>query len=77
MKNLGKRLAALGLTGEMAMSLAACGGSTESTATADSTSTAASTTSSGETPTITLYPKDANLTSGVIGGRIALVFSSE
>ena len=76
MKNLGKRLAALGLTSAMAMSLAACGGSTESNATADSTSTAASNTSSDETPTITLYPKDANLTSGVIGGYKGDYFAS-
>ena len=82
MKHLGKRVAALGLTGAMALSMAACGASSDSTASTDetaSTSTAASTTSgdSGEVTTITLYPRDANLSSGLVSGYVGDYFASK
>lgn len=82
MKHLGKRFAALGLTGAMALSMAACGGSTDSAAATDetaSTSTAASTAAgdSGEVTTITLYPRDANLSSGLVSGYVGDYFASK
>lgn len=82
MKKTMKRLAALGLAGLMALSLAACGSSNSST---DGTSTegAGKTTQAGtetsgtdKVSTITLYPRDANLTSGVIGGYKGDYFAS-
>ena len=81
MKHLGKRIAALGLTGAMALSMAACGGSSDSTTESASPeqASAASTTSgdSGEVTTITLYPRDANLTSGVVTGYVGDYFASK
>ena len=87
MKHLGKRVAALGLTGAMALSMAACSGSSEattsesaSTASSEQTTTAASTdagSDSGEVSTITLYPRDANLSSGVVSGYVGDYLASK
>lgn len=86
MKHLGKRFAALGLTGAMALSMAACGGSSEATtsesasASTEQTAEAASTAAgsdSGEISTITLYPRDANLSSGVVTGYVGDYFASK
>ncbi len=81
MKHLGKRVAALGLTGAMALSMAACGGSSDSTtasASPEQASTATSTSGdSGEVTTITLYPRDANLSSGVVTGYVGDYFASK
>ena len=82
MKHLGKRVAALGLTGAMALSMAACGGSSESTtdsASPEQASTATSTASgdNGAVTTITLYPRDANLSSGVVTGYVGDYFASK
>lgn len=80
MKHLGKRVAALGLTGAMALSMAACGGSDSTTdsASPEQASAAASTTGgSGDITTVTLYPRDANLSSGVVSGYVGDYFASK
>lgn len=85
-----KRPLALGLAGAMALSMAACGSSSSSTASstvAESASESAEsttqfnigevgTTTSADVPTITLYPRDANLTSGLVGGYKGDYFAS-
>lgn len=85
-----KRPLALGLAGAMALSMAACGSSSSSTAfstVAESASESAEattqfnigevgTTTSADVPTITLYPRDANLTSGLVGGYKGDYFAS-
>lgn len=85
-----KRPLALGLAGAMALSMAACGSSSSSTVSstvAESASESAEsttqfnigevgTTTSADVPTITLYPRDANLTSGLVGGYKGDYFAS-
>lgn len=89
-RNPFKRPFALGLAGAMALSMAACGSSSSSTASstvAESASESAEstaqfnigevgTTTSADVPTITLYPRDANLTSGLVGGYKGDYFAS-
>ena len=89
-RNPFKRPLALGLAGAMALSMAACGSSSSSTASstvAESASESAEsttqfnigevgTTTSADVPTITLYPRDANLTSGLVGGYKGDYFAS-
>lgn len=89
-RNPFKRPFALGLAGAMALSMAACGSSSSSTASstvAESASESAETTAqfnigevgtttSADVPTITLYPRDANLTSGLVGGYKGDYFAS-
>lgn len=89
-RNPFKRPFALGLAGAMAPSMAACGSSSSSTASstvAESASESAEstaqfnigevgTTTSADVPTITLYPRDANLTSGLVGGYKGDYFAS-
>lgn len=89
-RNPFKRPFALGLAGAMALSMAACGSSSSSTASstvAESVSESAEstaqfnigevgTTTSADVPTITLYPRDANLTSGLVGGYKGDYFAS-
>ena len=78
MKRLGKRLIALTLALLMALTLAACGTSDEpsggNTGSPDSTNT--SNPGSGSIPTITFYPRDANVASGVVGGYKGEYFAS-
>lgn len=88
MKKITKRLSALGLTGMMLLSMAACGGESSDSASADTSTesqqtseTAAQTGSEAaavvaDVPTITFYPRDANLTSGVVGGFKGEYFAS-
>lgn len=89
-RNPFKRPFALGLAGAMALSMAACGSSSSSTASstvAESASESAEstaqfnigevgTTTSADVPTITLYPRDANLTSGLVSGYKGDYFAS-
>lgn len=89
-RNPFKRPFALGLAGAMALSMAACGSSSSSTASStvaesasESTESTAqfnigevATTTSADVPTITLYPRDANLTSGLVGGYKGDYFAS-
>ena len=89
-RNPFKRPFALGLAGAMALSMAACGSSSSSTASstvAESASESAEstaqfnigevgTTTSADVPTITLYPRDANLTSSLVGGYKGDYFAS-
>lgn len=89
-RNPFKRPFALGLAGAMALSMTACGSSSSSTASstvAESASESAEstaqfnigevgTTTSADVPTITLYPRDANLTSGLVGGYKGDYFAS-
>lgn len=87
-KNL-KQMSALILAGVMALPLTGCGGaSTESagTAAADAAKSQAAaadfkigeigTTRQEDVPTITFYPRDANLTSGLVGGYKGDYFAS-
>ena len=87
MKLLGKRLTALMLALLMVLSLAACGGndtpssgdqnnSNSNSNNSSNTSTPSSNTSSGGVPTITFYPRDANVASGVVGGYKGDYFAS-
>lgn len=64
MKNYVKRMLACGLSAAMLLSLGACGGSNEGTNEAKGNSAS----KDGTVPTITFYPRDANLTSGIVGG---------
>lgn len=79
-KSLKKQMAAV-LAGTMMLSLTACGGSSDSEAASKTGKDTADkgakeeynigeigTTTSDEVPTITFYPKDANLTSGMVDG---------
>lgn len=72
MKGFVKRMLACGLTGTMIFSMAACGdsskddGGEEKVAASDSTGV----------PTITFYPRDANLTSGLVEGFKGDYFAS-
>lgn len=89
-RNPFKRPFALGLAGAMALSMAACGSSSSSTASstvAESASESAEstaqfnigqvgTTTAADVPTITLYPRDANLTSGLVSGYKGDYFAS-
>lgn len=89
-RNPFKRPFALGLAGAMALSMAACGSSSSSTASstvAESASESAESTAQlnigqigtmtpNDVPTITLYPRDANLTSGLVGGYKGDYFAS-
>lgn len=87
-KSLLKSLA-LGMAGAMMLSLAACGGQSGAAAESgeagtESTSEAApamnigsvGTTTPDDVPTITFYPRDANLTSGLVGGFKGDYFAS-
>lgn len=85
-----KRTLALGLAGAMALSMTACGSSSTSTASSTVAESASEstesttqfnigevgTTTSADVPTITLYPRDANLTSGLVGGYKGDYFAS-
>lgn len=89
-RNPFKRPFALGLAGAMALSMAACSSSSSSTASstvAESASESAEstaqlnigqigTTTPNDVPTITLYPRDANLTSGLVSGFKGDYFAS-
>lgn len=72
MKRTGKQFTALGLAAVLAMSLAACGSSKQA-AEGETSGTQAAESS---VPTITFYPRDANLTSGVVGGYKGEYFAS-
>ena len=62
--------------GAAALGLAACGGSA-STAASSTTASSASSDAAASTPqTITFYPRDANLTSGLVGGFKGEYFAS-
>lgn len=82
-----KRSLSLAMAGAVALTATACGSSASSTDTGASstatTDTAAAmtigeigTTTPADVPTITLYPRDANLTSGVVGGYKGDYFAS-
>ena len=89
MKHLGKRLTALSLAGVMALGLAGCGGTSADSTATDGGTTATTTTgeagtvstpvtgNSGEVTTITLYPRDANLTSGLVTGYVGDYFADQ
>lgn len=86
----GRRLLAAGLAGICALSVTACGGGSDSAVSTDvagETTEAAGetaqfnignvgTTTSEDVPTITFYPKDANLTSGLVSGFKGEYFAS-
>lgn len=76
MRHLEKRMMACGLAGAMVLSLAACG----SKPAGEGSSPAAGETVAAEdtagVPSITFYPRDANLTSGVVGGYKGDYFKS-
>ena len=81
-KKLLKKVMALAVAGTMLISLAGCGSTNveqsteqESNAEADSEQETGETASSGDVTTITLYPKDAMLQSGVVGGYKGDIFS--
>lgn len=83
--NLLKRILALGLSGAMMFSVAACSSDdaaqtgSSSQASETKTETPAGETApenNGEVPTLTLYPRDANLMSGLAGGYKGEFFAS-
>ena len=77
MKRLGKRLIALTLALLMALTLAACGTSDEpSGGNTGSPDNSGAGNSNGGIPTITFYPRDANVASGVVGGYKGEYFAS-
>lgn len=85
MKKFTKRFLALGLSAAMCLSLAACGQKTDTTdttatekpeETVEAEAPETEETASGEVKTITVYPKDANLSSGVVGGWRGEYFAS-
>jgi len=73
MKVFVKRMLACGLTGAMILSMAACGSSTKGDSGKEEKKAA---TDSTGVPTITFYPRDANLTSGLVEGFKGDYFAS-